>query len=267
MSAGEPEIRRTGEPEHAGLPGSPVPRRPGSPCNAWLQLLRVPNFLTVPGDIVAGFLLAHGAAASPGCELAVLAAASLCFYAGGLVLNDLADFEVDAKERPERPLPSGRVSREAAQLVMAVFFAGGLLLCLSVGAGQFQGGLLLAALVVIYNQHAKKSPVAGPVVMGLCRGFNLLLGASLVTVFPVGVWICAAVETLFIARVTSMARQETSGGKITPKVIGALLSLLIPMQAVFCAASGAGKTGWLFAAALVALWPLHRIAARRFYAS
>lgn len=240
---------------------------PRSRLSAWLQLLRVPNFATVPGDVVAGFLLANGAAAAPGRNLAAAAAASLCLYAAGLVLNDLSDLETDAKERPNRPLPSGRVGRTAAWAATALFFACGLLLCLAAGPSVFQCGLLLALLIVIYNQHAKKSAAAGPLVMGLCRGFNLLLGASLVHVFPLRVWICAAIEALYIARVTSMSRQETQGGRITPKTIGALISLLVPLQAVFCLVAGAGRTGWIAAASLLLFWPLHRIAARRFYSS
>jgi len=234
---------------------------------AWLQLLRVPNFLTVPGDVVAGFLLAGGAGAKPDLRVVACVAASLCLYAAGLVLNDLSDFQTDAKERPKRPLPSGRVSKAAAWIVTAVFFVFGLLLCLAAGPAVFQCGVVLALLVVVYNRQAKKSAAAGPLVMGLCRGFNLLLGASLIHVFPARVWICAAMETLYIARVTSMSRHETKGGKITPKVIGSLISLLLPLQAIFCIASGAGRTGWLSAAALVVLWPLHRVAARRFYVS
>ena len=65
----------------------------------WLQLLRAPNLFTVPGDPLAGFLLASGG------EFVAYAAflamgASICFYCGGLLLNDLADLEEDRRDRP-----------------------------------------------------------------------------------------------------------------------------------------------------------------------
>lgn len=234
---------------------------------AWLQLVRVPNLFTVPGDVIAGWLLATGGTERPDARLAALIASSLLLYAGGLILNDVSDYETDLKERPNRPLPSGRISKAAAQTAMGLCFVAALGLAWTAGAWPLQCAGLLAILVVLYNQQAKKHPVGGPAVMGLCRGFNLLLGASLIQIFPKGVWICAAIETLYIFRVTTLARRETDGGKITPKVIGALISLLLPIQAAFCIAADAGKLSWAAAALLIACWPLHRIVARRFYAS
>ena len=35
-------------------------------------------------------------------------------YMAGMVLNDVYDFEVDARRRPERPLPSGRITARRA---------------------------------------------------------------------------------------------------------------------------------------------------------
>lgn len=236
---------------------------------AWLQLVRVPNLFTVPGDVIAGWLLANGATAQPDAKLAALVGASVLFYAGGLILNDVADYETDLKERPSRPLPSGRISKAAAQIALGVCFAGALGLARIAGEHVFQCGIVLTVLIVLYNQQAKKHPLGGPAVMGLCRGFNLLLGACLAPtmIFPKAVWICAAIETLYIFRLASLARREAEGGKVTPKMIGALISLLLPMQAAFCIAAGAGKLSWAAAALLVVCWPLHRILARKFYAS
>lgn len=234
---------------------------------AWLQLLRAPNLFTVPGDVLAGWLLVHGASVVFDQRLAALVGASLCLYAFGLVHNDLADLETDRRERPDRPLPSGRVSRAAAVAAMTLLMVGALGLCYSAGGDAVRTGLFLTASIFIYNQQAKHHAVAGPLVMGLCRGLNLLLGASAVTVFPLAVWICAGLESLYIARVTAMARNEMSGGKVTPKVIGMLISLLLPIQASFCLAAGAGRAGWLCAAGLVAAWPVSRLVARRFHAS
>ena len=38
-----------------------------------------------------------------------------------MVLNDVFDAEVDAREQPDRPIPSGRVSRRAAALLAGDF--------------------------------------------------------------------------------------------------------------------------------------------------
>ena len=64
-------------------------------------------------DILCGFLV--GAAISGAGEpnwfvLPWLLLSSAGLYLGGMVLNDVFDARLDAVERPERPIPSGRVS-------------------------------------------------------------------------------------------------------------------------------------------------------------
>src|SRR5580693_6347212 len=83
------------------------------PIKPWLQLIRLPNVVTAAADSLAGWLLATGSFAEPGRWLP-LAAASMVLYASGTALNDVFDFEIDRAERPNRPLPSGQVSRRAA---------------------------------------------------------------------------------------------------------------------------------------------------------
>src|SRR5438128_2563249 len=80
---------------------------------AYLQLIRLPNVVTAAADSLAGWLLVTGSVDLPGRWLP-LTAASMVLYAAGTALNDVFDFEIDRTERPNRPLPSGRVSRTTA---------------------------------------------------------------------------------------------------------------------------------------------------------
>lgn len=74
-----------------------------------LRLGRVSNLPTVWTNMLAGVVLAGGGVLEVQ-SLGLLLALSL-FYVGGMYLNDAFDAEIDARERPERPIPSGRVSR------------------------------------------------------------------------------------------------------------------------------------------------------------
>ena len=147
-----------------------------SKLRAWLQLFRVPNLLTVPGDPLAGFFLVTGGRLD--ARIAAAIGASLCLYAAGLVLNDLADQREDARDRPNRPLPSGAVSRGVAILVT------GNLMIFGVGLSAFAGflpllmgvGLLLG--IILYNFFTKRVPVLGAINMGMCRGMSVLVGAA-----------------------------------------------------------------------------------------
>ena len=74
-------------------------------------------------NAVAGAALAGAAA-----DAALVALAMVFFYTAGMVLNDVADAEIDRRERPERPIPSGAISPAAAIGVFVALVCGGLVL-------------------------------------------------------------------------------------------------------------------------------------------
>jgi hypothetical protein len=178
----------------------------------YLQLVRLPNVFTAAADSLAGWLLVRGTFAEPGRWLP-LVAASMATYAGGIALNDVFDYETDLRERPGRPLPSGRVSRRfAAWLGGGLLALGPALAALSGSTASLVVALALAACVLAYDGGLKKTAL-GPQVMGACRGLNLLLGMSVATDLggPVG-WLAAGSLAVFVAGVTWISRSETEEG-------------------------------------------------------
>jgi len=174
---------------------------------AWLQLVRAPAALTVLGDTVAG----AAAAGSPlrGRRL-VLPLSSALLYWSGMALNDWADRELDAVERPERPIPSGRITARQALAV-----AGGLSLA-GLGLAAFAGGrdtvrvaAPLAAAIWAYDVKLKSTP-AGPAAMALCRALDVTMGAGGAR------WKAAATPAAAVAAhtfgVTLLSRGEVHGG-------------------------------------------------------
>jgi 4-hydroxybenzoate polyprenyltransferase len=137
---------------------------------------------------------------------------SCCLYAGGVVLNDVFDREIDRLERPERPIPSGRI--RAAQA--AALGAG--LLVLGVGAASAANttalfvALAIAACVLLYDAWGKRHGAIGPLNMATCRALNLLLGVAAVPAALGGAWPIAAVPLLYIYAVTAISRGEVHGG-------------------------------------------------------
>ncbi|WP_306999560.1 SCO3242 family prenyltransferase [Amycolatopsis thermophila] len=143
--------------------------------NAYVQLVRAPAALSVLGDTVAG----AAAAGRPlrGRRLA-LPLASVAFYWSGMALNDWADRELDAVERPERPVPSGRVSPRRALGVAAGLTGAGLgLSALAGGRDALEVAAPLAAAVWAYDTVLKKTPLAAAA-MAVCRSLDVLLGAG-----------------------------------------------------------------------------------------
>ncbi|WP_248958688.1 SCO3242 family prenyltransferase [Sphaerisporangium perillae] len=131
------------------------------------ELVRAPAALTVPGDTAAG------GAVSPG-----LALSSVCLYWAGMALNDYADRDLDAEERPERPIPSGRVRPGQALGLAAGLTATGLFLAARTGGrGALGVATGLAAVVWAYDLVLKDT-AAGPLAMAAARGLDVFLGGT-----------------------------------------------------------------------------------------
>src|SRR5215210_5721665 len=89
---------------------------------AYAQLVRLPNVFTAIADILlaaaATTLFREGGQPVQLLDylgtFALLMLASACLYSGGMVWNDYFDLEQDLRERPFRPIASGRVSLQAA---------------------------------------------------------------------------------------------------------------------------------------------------------
>jgi 4-hydroxybenzoate polyprenyltransferase len=163
-----------------------APRKQRGGVLPWLRLMRLPNVFTAIADVSMGYLFVrHTVDDVP--LLVCLIAASACLYTAGMVFNDLFDREIDARERPFRPIPSGKVAASAAVWLGTGLLIGGVVLGAVSGwlpvaavAMSWRGGLIAVALagcILGYDGFIKHTPL-GPVAMGACRFFNVLLGMS-----------------------------------------------------------------------------------------
>lgn len=139
----------------------------------YLRLVRVGTLFSPAADVVAGLCLVSAAWSG---DLVRAAVASVCVYAAGMVLNDHADRAEDARQRPERPIPSGQIPAYVALLLGAMLLAGGILL--APDRTWYAG---LAALVVAYDYLLKKRLWLAALTMGTLRAGNLLAGAVVAT--------------------------------------------------------------------------------------
>ena len=183
--------------------------------SAYLQLVRPANVITAIADILAGVAVATFSFPDQPlrpADVLLLCLSTAGLYAGGIVFNNVFDAELDAAERPERAIPSGRISKKNA-----ICF-GGLLLALGVGTAFAVGpvsGLIASAVAgcaLLYDKFGKHHAVLGPLNMGLCRGGNLLLGVSLIpAALPLWGW-AGLLPVGYIAAITLISRGEVHGG-------------------------------------------------------
>lgn len=186
----------------------------------WFRLFRLPNLLTVPGDPIAGFMLATLGQMERIQMLPLLSvmAAALCFYVFGLLVNDMVDVEIDRTERPDRPLPAGEITLPQARMAAFAAALSGLNIALCAGTPALIVSGILAVAILLYNGKLKHVPVLGALTMGCCRGLSLLLGVAAARPewflsFPSTciIWpsmLAPLVLSLYVAALTALARRE-----------------------------------------------------------
>jgi len=200
-----------------------------------LQLGRVSNLPTVWSNVLAAGVLGG----APLDAIAPLLLALLGFsalYTGGMYLNDACDADIDARERPERPIPSGRITRTAVLRATLGWFVAGLV-CIGVaralspipaGIGWLPAALALLACIVAYDLHHKGNRF-GPMLMAGCRAL-VYLAAALTLAGTVGAAVLTGAVLAFawIAGLTALAKRE-SGPSISrwpwPLIVLALPTL------------------------------------------
>ena len=125
-----------------------------TPAISWetlLKLGRVSNLPTVWTNTLAGILVAGGSWQN--ARIAIVIVAMSLFYEGGMFLNDYFDREIDARERPERPIPSWEIAPATVAAIGSSLIAAGLVLLAFLGLQALGLGLLLAAFIVGYDLH------------------------------------------------------------------------------------------------------------------
>ena len=211
---------------------------------AYLQMMRPANIVTAWADILAGYAAAGLVGAgdlNSVYSLFWLLLATTGLYGGGVVFNDVLDAELDAKERPERPIPSGRSSAQEG-----VFLGTGLLTIGIMAAAQvslLSAGIAtaIALAALLYDSVGKHHILIAPLNMGLCRGGNLLLGVSALPIMVQERLYLAAIPILYITAITLISRGEVHGGsRIAGFISLGLLALVCGGLIELSPMSGAG---------------------------
>jgi 4-hydroxybenzoate polyprenyltransferase len=227
---------------------------------SYAELVRLPNVFTALADIVLGGFAVWGVGERQPdrawwFSLTSLLAASGCLYSAGMVWNDFFDVEQDRRERPHRPIPSGRIAAGvAARLGTGLLMAG---IGFAAAAGWRPGGwdptalilaILLAALILLYDAWLKRT-WAGPLGMGACRFCNVLLGLCVPALGSVDLLRndtgtalhLASVVGVYIVAVTWFARTEARESR--KPMLGGAAALMLAGVALAVPLAGATPEG------------------------
>lgn len=199
---------------------------------AYLQLFRAPGTLTAASNILFGFFVTQSAG-TDWAALPFLIASSVSLYLAGMILNDYFDYEIDKKERPFRPLPSGKIQKNRALALGMFFIISANVWSAIVGQQSLFLSLMLGGLIFFYNAQAKKIIPLGIIVLCLIRFVNVILGTSSEPIsaqsllFPIplatliaGISILSSVETKFATKNVILLNSVTLAvAVLTPLVL------------------------------------------------
>jgi 4-hydroxybenzoate polyprenyltransferase len=213
----------------------------------YLLLIRLPNVFTVPSNILAGYFATITVAEADSVHLVALVISSGLLYIAGIILNDYFDIEIDKRERPFRPLPSGNISKRHALSIAIIALLIANTISLLLGPTSFALSLALTLAIIAYDYRLKHG-LLGPFAMGAARLLNVIFGASLVLPYlsnhSYGI-VGAAAASLFLytIAITILSKKEAGNERpnsilvflIVFSVISALaaLGLLVQLQWAF----------------------------------
>jgi len=217
-----------------------------------LRLGRVSNLPTTWTNVAAGLVLSGGAFdAALGAALCL---AISCFYVGGMYLNDAFDREVDARERPERPIPSGEVRASTVFAVGFGLLAAGVAIVAALalrpagtGSAPLLAALALGAVIVFYDAYHKQNPLS-PLVMA-CNRVLVYVTAALSARALIHVELAWGAFALlcYLIGLTYVAKQENLREL---RALWPLVFLAVPFGYVRALGSPAGAALYL----ALALW-------------
>lgn len=203
---------------------------------AYLQLTRPANIITAIADIFAGVTIATFSFSMEDINLTkvvFLCLSTIGLYGGGIVFNDIFDLELDKIERPERVIPSGKVSKNNAIIFGILLLFLGVFGAMANSLVSSLIALGVATCALIYDKYGKHHSFLGPINMGLCRGGNLILGMSIIENSIPQWWWIGFLPVCYIAAITRISRGEVHGGNKNTLYFAAFLYVLVSTFQLF----------------------------------
>jgi 4-hydroxybenzoate polyprenyltransferase len=198
-------------------------------AGVYLRLMRPANIVTSVADVLAGisvsgYFLTESLQILP---VFLLCLSTIGLYGGGIVFNDVFDADLDRVERPERAIPRGEVSLAEAIVLGIVLLMIGVFAAFALSVLSGVIAFLIAVFALIYDKFGKHHAFLGPLNMGICRGLNLLLGISIISLSLQSFYFLGLIPLIYIFSITMISQGEVHGSNRNKLYLGAFLYLLV----------------------------------------
>jgi geranylgeranylglycerol-phosphate geranylgeranyltransferase len=178
----------------------------------YLSLLRPANAVVSGLVALLAFLIAGGV---PGAVMLWLFLAVVLITGAGNAVNDYYDAAIDRVNRPERPIPSGRVSERGAVRYAAVLFLAGCVAAVPAGTVPFLIAVINAALLWLYAARLKRVAFIGHLAVAYLSASIFVFGGAAVGLAGIERVLPLALITLLgtVARELVKAAEDVEGDR------------------------------------------------------
>ena len=187
----------------------------------YLQLVRFPGIFTAFSNVLIGYFFAISNTFE---SLPFLLVTSGMLFSAGMIFNDFFDFKIDKKERPDRPLPSEKISRKSALYIGIIFLIIGNIISFFVGLNSLIISLLMTTIILIYNYKLKFIPFLGILSLSFIRFLNVILGFSIIS-FSLEAFQFAIPVGIFVCGISILARDEINSVKIKSLILNKIFNV------------------------------------------
>ena len=141
---------------------------------AYLELSRPINGVIALISVLLGGFFAVGTFNH--LDVLTVAISALLLLSAGNAFNDYCDYEIDRINKPQRPIPSGRVQRRGALIFAIVLLSIGAALGFLVNRYAALIALIVSGCLIAYALWLKRTPLVGNLVVGMLTGLTFISG-------------------------------------------------------------------------------------------
>lgn len=184
--------------------------------NPYLALTRPGNMILTAIAVIAGSFIAAGPEIMDfQIEVAICCLCSMMLVGGGNALNDYNDRETDKENHPERPIPSGSISADAASVYAQALLGSGLLILLFGLDNKmpFVIALIGIILLIVYENGLKAAGISGNITVGLMSGAVFLFAGMAVNDPGPTLWMCGLAVLATVTREIIKDVQDLEGDR------------------------------------------------------
>jgi len=157
----------------------------------YLKLMRIGNCLIAFFSILAvSFFVSQSFTFRIPVFLGALAA--LFVMGGGNSLNDYFDYRIDKLNKPDRPIPSGQITRKKALVFSICLFFAGIFLGLFLNIFALSIVFINTCLLIFYARYSKTMSLAANILVALMTSSVFIYSGTILNIININIIVLAS---------------------------------------------------------------------------